>query len=75
MVDKLEKAGFVGSRRDHKDGRVRSIALTGAGRIDVTRRAAEWHERVALALSDVSQRDLERTAAILYRLAGVLDSL
>jgi DNA-binding MarR family transcriptional regulator len=75
MVDNLEEAGLVQRRRGHEDRRMCFVALTEAGRVEVTAKMETWRNKVDAAFADITQRDLERAAAVLHRMAGVFDSI
>lgn len=75
MVDHLEEEGLVERRRDDHDRRLCLISLTDQGRAEVAAKQEAWSERLAMALSDFRDRDLETAAAVLERLVSVFDSV
>ena len=74
MVDNLEEAGLVQRRRGREDRRMCFIALTEAGRVEVSVKSEEWRRTVQNALANLTLHDVERAAVVLHRLAGVFDS-
>jgi DNA-binding MarR family transcriptional regulator len=74
MVDNLEQAGLVQRRRGSEDRRMCFVALTEAGRVEVSLKSAEWRQKVEQALADLTGGDIEGAAAVLHRLAAVFDS-
>lgn len=74
MIEQLLAQHVVKRRRDLDDGRVWWISLTNRGRVEVTRLKAEWDQRFAEALADVSDRHVEAASEVLERLSAMFDA-
>jgi DNA-binding MarR family transcriptional regulator len=75
MVDGLESQGLVGRVRSAADRRVVFIRLTPAGREAVEEHLAVYDQRTKELLSDMSADELVNAAAVLRRIASMLDGL
>jgi DNA-binding MarR family transcriptional regulator len=75
MLDDLERDGIVTRVRSDTDRRRVLVALTDTGRAVLKKRRRAWLARWESALGDVPESDLEASAEVLRRIAGLLDGL
>jgi DNA-binding MarR family transcriptional regulator len=75
MLDDLERDGIVTRVRSEADRRRVLVTLTDEGRAVLRKRRRLWLKRWDAALADVPDHDLEAAAAVLKRIAGLLDDL
>ncbi len=73
MVEPLVAAGFVERRRSERDRRLVLIELTESGRPWVASCRSAWRRRWQAALADFDDRELEIAAAVLDRIAEMVD--
>lgn len=73
MVDALVAGGFVERRRSEEDRRVVVIELTDRSRPWIASCRTAWRQRWQTALADFDDRELEIAAAVLERIAEMVD--
>ncbi|WP_066665188.1 MULTISPECIES: MarR family winged helix-turn-helix transcriptional regulator [unclassified Sphingomonas] len=75
LLDRMEAAGFIERRADVRDGRIRRVYLTQAGKafLATIRANIELAEREILA--DVSEQDLEITARTMRQIKKTLRAI
>ncbi len=74
MLDALTSAGLVARARSQQDRRIVLTSLTERGRELVAERHARWEPHWRGALAQFSDRELLTAAAVLDRLAEMLDA-
>jgi DNA-binding MarR family transcriptional regulator len=75
MVDAMVEAGFVERRRSERDRRVVAIELTDRGRPWIAARRSDWKRRWRRALAEFDDAELATAAAVLDRIAGMIDEV
>lgn len=68
VIDRLESDGLVQRTPSTADRRIINVALTGAGRRQFTRLAAEHEHQVDSMFGDVSAADLDALEELLQRI-------
>jgi DNA-binding MarR family transcriptional regulator len=74
MLEALTTAGLVARARSQQDKRIVLTSLTERGRALVAERHARWEPRWRAALAGFSDTDLLTAAAVLDRVAEMLDA-
>jgi MarR family transcriptional regulator, organic hydroperoxide resistance regulator len=75
MLDGLVRDGLVERENSTADRRVVTVSLTRKGKRVVERKRAHTHERRHAAFEQLTDREREQAAAILRRLALVVEDL
>jgi len=75
MVDGLESEGLVERARSAEDRRVIFVRLTPEGRAAIEEHLTAYDRRTKELLSDMNAEELEHAAAVLRRIARMLDGL
>jgi DNA-binding MarR family transcriptional regulator len=75
MVDPMVRHGLVERVRSEEDRRLVFVRLTPAGREVVDRKRAEYDRRWREQLVDVGAEELDQAAAVLRRVAQIIDGL
>lgn len=75
MVDELVAVGYVERTRSDADRRLVLVGLTDLGRPWITACRGEWRQRWRAALADFSEEELATAAAVLDRIAAMIDDV
>jgi DNA-binding MarR family transcriptional regulator len=75
MLDHLERDGVVQRRRSDADRRVVLVALTEQGRALVAAKSERWAAHWQDTLRDLSDEELRAAAAVMRRVAAMLDDV
>ncbi|MDW5597262.1 MarR family transcriptional regulator [Conexibacter stalactiti] len=74
MLDQLEQEGMVQRRRSDEDRRLVVVSLTPRGSKLLEQKRATWRRCWQEAVSDLPERDIVAAAAVMRRMARMIDA-